>query len=90
MYDPPRDVNTFIHRSGRTARKGAVGVVTCLMHPSELSFYNQLRYGDSHAALQAIGGRKGRSPPSKENVSSGVTGNGVVETARIRARHRQR
>ena len=59
-YDPPRDVQTFIHRAGRTARKGQEGLVTCLMWPSERRFYNQFRSGDTAATLETQGGRRGR------------------------------
>ena len=31
-YDPPEDVESYVHRSGRTARAGAGGVVVSLVH----------------------------------------------------------
>jgi superfamily II DNA/RNA helicase len=33
-YDPPADTATYIHRSGRTARAGATGVVVSLIDPA--------------------------------------------------------
>jgi superfamily II DNA/RNA helicase len=35
-YDPPEDANTYVHRSGRTARAGATGVVVSLLERSQL------------------------------------------------------
>ena len=61
MYDVPRDVTTFIHRAGRTARQGLPGVLTCLVRRFEQGFYNQLRLGEgSGSALQQNSGRAGR------------------------------
>ncbi len=36
-YDPPTDAATYIHRSGRTARAGASGVVVSLVEPEAAS-----------------------------------------------------
>lgn len=33
-FDPPADGSTYVHRSGRTARAGATGVVVSLVEPS--------------------------------------------------------
>ena len=33
-FDPPADAATYVHRSGRTARAGATGVVVSLVEPS--------------------------------------------------------
>jgi superfamily II DNA/RNA helicase len=35
-YDPPEDHKAYIHRSGRTARAGATGVVVSLVQPEQL------------------------------------------------------
>ena len=32
-YDPPEDHKTYVHRSGRTARAGADGLVVSLVQP---------------------------------------------------------
>ncbi|MET0884053.1 MAG: helicase-related protein, partial [Acidimicrobiales bacterium] len=36
-FDPPEDEKTYLHRSGRTARAGATGVVVSLVRTEELS-----------------------------------------------------
>ena len=36
-FDPPEDEKTYLHRSGRTARAGATGVVVSLVRSEELS-----------------------------------------------------
>jgi superfamily II DNA/RNA helicase len=36
-YDPPADHKTYLHRSGRTARAGASGVVVSLLLPDQVS-----------------------------------------------------
>jgi superfamily II DNA/RNA helicase len=35
-YDPPNDVKTYLHRSGRTARAGAAGLVVSLLLPDQV------------------------------------------------------
>ena len=59
----PRDVTTFIHRAGRTARRGEAGLLSCLVTPYEKSLYAQLLEGEgSHGELtplQLSGGRSG-------------------------------
>jgi superfamily II DNA/RNA helicase len=35
-YDPPADTKTYLHRSGRTARAGASGVVVSLLLPDQV------------------------------------------------------
>ena len=35
-YDPPTDAKTYLHRSGRTARAGAAGVVVSLLLPDQV------------------------------------------------------
>jgi superfamily II DNA/RNA helicase len=35
-YDPPADVKTYLHRSGRTARAGAGGLVVSLLLPDQV------------------------------------------------------
>src|SRR3712207_5998849 len=36
-YDPPTDAKTYLHRSGRTARAGAAGVVVSLLLPDQVA-----------------------------------------------------
>lgn len=42
-HDVPEDTKTYLHRSGRTARAGAAGVVVTLVEPGEVRAVNQLR-----------------------------------------------
>ena len=66
MYDMPRDVTAFIHRAGRTARRGQPGLLTCLVKPFEQSFYNQLRLGEAVGSpLHQTSGREGHEGASK-------------------------
>ncbi len=42
-HDPPEDAKTYLHRSGRTARAGASGVVVTLVEPEMAGEVHQLR-----------------------------------------------
>ncbi len=42
-HDVPEDTKTYLHRSGRTARAGAAGLVVTLVEPGEVRAINQLR-----------------------------------------------
>ena len=42
-YDPPEDHKTYIHRSGRTARAGAGGLVVSLVQPEQRSDYRKIQ-----------------------------------------------
>jgi superfamily II DNA/RNA helicase len=42
-HDAPEDAKTYLHRSGRTARAGAAGLVITLVEPGEVRAINQLR-----------------------------------------------
>ncbi|MBI5949032.1 MAG: DEAD/DEAH box helicase [Chloroflexi bacterium] len=42
-HDPPEDSKTYLHRSGRTARAGASGLVVTLVGPDQLRAVNILR-----------------------------------------------
>jgi superfamily II DNA/RNA helicase len=46
-FDPPADAKTYVHRSGRTARKGTSGVV--------ISFVTPDQQGDSHRLRRELG-----------------------------------
>ncbi|MFN2593489.1 MAG: DEAD/DEAH box helicase [Actinomycetota bacterium] len=49
-YDPPQDPTTYLHRSGRTARAGAPGLVVTLCTSKERGHVNQML---SHLHLDA-------------------------------------
>lgn len=42
-HDPPEDTKTYLHRSGRTARAGASGLVVTLVAPEQMRDVNILR-----------------------------------------------
>jgi superfamily II DNA/RNA helicase len=42
-FDPPEDAATYLHRSGRTARAGATGVVVSLVHSEALRDTSKLQ-----------------------------------------------
>ena len=54
-FDPPQDVATYVHRSGRTARAGATGVVVSLLERSATqSARRMLREVGIDAAVSAV------------------------------------
>jgi len=42
-FDPPADAKDYVHRSGRTARAGATGIVVCLVTPDKTKAVKQLQ-----------------------------------------------
>ena len=42
-YDPPEDSKAYIHRSGRTARAGATGIVVCFVDKVQHSVVKRLQ-----------------------------------------------
>lgn len=42
-YDPPADTKDYVHRSGRTARAGAGGVVISFLEPSQVKAANKMK-----------------------------------------------
>jgi superfamily II DNA/RNA helicase len=42
-YDPPEDHKTYVHRSGRTARAGADGLVVSLVQPEQRKDYQKMQ-----------------------------------------------
>lgn len=53
QYDPPSEVSEYVHRVGRTARRGRTGSALLFLIPSELEYINILKGHDLHvAALQ--------------------------------------
>ena len=49
LYDVPRDVASFVHCAGRTARRGQAGLVTCLVRNAR----DIGRYKNLHALQDA-------------------------------------
>lgn len=49
-YQIPRDIDTYVHRSGRTARIGSEGVVLALVGPKETQRFNKIceELGEEH------------------------------------------
>ncbi|HEX7187358.1 MAG TPA: DEAD/DEAH box helicase [Actinomycetes bacterium] len=74
--DPPNDHKDYLHRSGRTARAGASGVVVSVLAPEQVNPARRLfdRAGVEVAPIQAVPG----SVPVRELAESGEP---VVVTA---------
>src|SRR3954462_11031449 len=69
-YDPPTDSKTYLHRSGRTARAGAGGVVVSLLLPDQVGqAKRRFRQAKVDPAVSRI--RPGDAPIA-ELVASGV------------------
>ncbi|WP_409328828.1 DEAD/DEAH box helicase [Trujillonella humicola] len=69
-YDPPADAKTYTHRSGRTARAGAAGVVVSLLLPDQVGqAKRRFRSAKVDPAVSRI--RPGDAPIA-ELVASGV------------------
>ena len=68
-FDPPQDAATYVHRSGRTARAGATGVVVSLVERSA-----------THAARRC-NGRSASTPPSPTSTSTHSTSTPVPHRA---------
>jgi len=43
-FDPPADAKDYVHRSGRTARAGATGIVVSLVTPDKTKAVKQLQH----------------------------------------------
>lgn len=42
-YDPPEDHKAYVHRSGRTARAGAEGIVVSIVQPGQKNDFNKMQ-----------------------------------------------
>ncbi|MGZ6953381.1 MAG: DEAD/DEAH box helicase [Acidimicrobiia bacterium] len=58
-FDPPEDAKTYVHRSGRTARKGATGVVISLVLPDQVR--------DSHKMQVELGLVEAERAPARRS-----------------------
>lgn len=80
QYEPPEDLESYIHRAGRTGRAGAAGTAISLVNPLELTYIRRI------AAHYSIDMQE-RPIPTDEDVA------GIVAerlTALLEARLRQR
>src|SRR3954465_10630348 len=79
-YDPPADANTYQHRSGRTARAGASGVVVSLLLPDQVGqAKRRFRQAKVDPRLDRL--RPGDAPIT-ELIASGVPVEPVERPAR--------
>src|SRR4051794_7680240 len=69
-YDPPTDSKTYLHRSGRTARAGAAGVVVSLLLPDQVGQAKR-RFRQAKVDPMVTRLRPGDAPIA-ELVASGV------------------
>ncbi|SDG07992.1 DEAD/DEAH box helicase [Klenkia brasiliensis] len=69
-YDPPADHKTYLHRSGRTARAGAAGVVVSLLLPDQVGQAKR-RFRQAAVSTDVSRIRPGDAPIA-ELVASGV------------------
>jgi superfamily II DNA/RNA helicase len=87
--DPPVEHKAYLHRSGRTARAGADGIVITLMTDDQVSDVRdltrkaairptttRLRAGDPLLAVLAPGERLFTAPPARPAVSENTRGTG--------------
>ena len=81
-FDPPQDAATYVHRSGRTARAGATGVVVSLIERSETQSARRMQQevgidaAISRVDLDALNGpaRRGGAPsPRPHPDAAGVS-----------------
>ncbi|MFC4692955.1 DEAD/DEAH box helicase [Geodermatophilus arenarius] len=79
-YDPPADHKTYLHRSGRTARAGAGGVVVSLLLPDQVGQAKR-RFRQAKVDPQVDRIRPGDAPIA-ELVASGVPVEPVERPAR--------
>ncbi|MGK2965486.1 MAG: DEAD/DEAH box helicase [Tepidiformaceae bacterium] len=76
-FDPPEDSKTYLHRSGRTARAGASGIVVTLVSPEQSRHVSMLKretgVKEATVAMNADDPRladlAGWTPPIDENPS---------------------
>jgi ATP-dependent RNA helicase DeaD len=82
QYEPPEDVEGYIHRAGRTGRAGAAGVAISLVHPGERLALNRIAKHYSIAMEE-------RQIPSDDDVAA-IVGERLTALleARLRARDR--
>ena len=81
-FDPPQDAATYVHRSGRTARAGATGVVVSLIERSETQSARRMQQDIGiEAAISRVDLGALNGPPARGRAESPSTpgrGRGVV------------
>lgn len=73
-YDVPRDVDTYIHRIGRTGRAGETGIAVTLVTPQEQTYLRQIEHGIRFSLEKyRFNGKqvvaKSQKPPRRQAVS---------------------
>jgi superfamily II DNA/RNA helicase len=70
-FDPPTDSKDYVHRSGRTARAGATGVVVSLVSPEKATVVKRIQrdlgfaVGTTHPDIGAVTAVIGEPPPRR-------------------------
>ncbi len=96
-FDPPEDDKTYLHRSGRTARAGAEGVVVSFVRPNNRKAVKTLQrdlglaqtVSDPEPALLGDGSSHGQAKP-KPSKASGPSKGGATRAPRSRDDHEVR
>ena len=79
-YDPPEDHTAYIHRSGRTARAGAGGLVVSLVQPDQRTSYRRMQREVgvhepiepmSSEAIPDLVGDRLLAPPAADRAAAG-------------------
>ncbi|MGY1842593.1 DEAD/DEAH box helicase [Modestobacter sp. SYSU DS0875] len=83
-YDPPADHKTYLHRSGRTARAGAAGVVVSLLLPDQVG-QSKRRFRQAKVEPQVT-----RIRPGDAAISDLVAGGTFVEPVQRPVRESRR
>ena len=85
MYDMPKDVTAFIHRAGRTARRGERGLLSCLYTPHDWDLHREVIEGEGAKGeltpLQRSGGRSGerRAAAAAASTAHAAASSGAEE-----------
>lgn len=96
-FDPPEDDDTYVHRSGRTGRAGAAGVVVSLVTADQETAARQMQKrlaittGFEHPPTEwAIAAVRPASEPRSQPRTEGATGKRTVPGARKAATRRSK
>jgi ATP-dependent RNA helicase DDX51/DBP6 len=78
LYDAPKDLNSYIHRVGRTARAGRIGTAITLLEHKEIYFFKKLlgtlcETGDDNKKLKEIKITKSKLKPLMVDFKSSLT-----------------